>query len=103
MDIYRSLHWYWKKLSVAHHKLACSRRSGQWMVDTSGWWTVARNGERRKTNVEESKRERLGGSFALSPQPRPLAIFSSSLFFAFSQLSEGLLQVNYVHSFICNL
>ena len=33
---------------------------------------------------------RVGGSFALSP----------SLFFAFSQLSEGLLQVNYVYSFI---
>ena len=36
-------------------------------VVDSGWCTVARNGERRKTNVEESKRERLGGSFALSP------------------------------------
>ena len=29
-------------------------------------------------------------------------IFSSSLLFAFFQLSEGLLQVKYVHSFISN-
>ena len=27
----------------------------------SGWWALSRNGERRKTNVEESKRERVGG------------------------------------------
>ena len=47
--------------------------------------------------MEESKREREGGSFALSPyKPRPFAIFSSPLFFAVSQLPEGLLQVNYV-------
>ena len=34
----------------------------------SGWWIVAWNGERRKTNVEESKRERVGeGKEVLSP------------------------------------
>ena len=46
--------------------------------------------------MEKSKRERVGEPFALSPLPCPFAIFSSSLFFAFSQLPEGLLQVNYV-------
>ena len=95
MDIHRSLASPLEKNSLAHYELAYSRRSGQWTVD-SGQWTVARNGERRKTNVEESKRERVGGPFALSPSPRPFAIFSSPLFFAFSQLSEGLLQVTYV-------
>ena len=45
MDIYRSLAPAWKILS-AHYELA---------------------GERRKTNVEESKKEIVGGSFALSP------------------------------------
>ena len=60
------LHRHWTKNSLAHYELAYSRRSGQWIVD-SGQWTVARNGERRKTNVEESKREKAGGSFALFP------------------------------------
>ena len=46
--------------------------------------------------MEESKRERVGGPFTLSSYPRPFAIFSSPLFFAFSQLPEGLLQVNYI-------
>ena len=46
--------------------------------------------------MEESKKERVGGPFALSPKPRPFAIFSSSPFLAFSQLSEGLLHINYV-------
>ena len=73
MDSDRSLHRYWKKLSVAHHKVACSG-----VVD-SGWWTVARNGERRKTNVEKSKRESLGGSFALSPWPAPWPFFLAHL------------------------
>ena len=36
-------------------------------VVDSGQWIVARNGERKKTNVEESKRERVGGPFTLSP------------------------------------
>ena len=36
-------------------------------VVDSGQRTVARNGERRKTNVEKSKRERVGGPFALNP------------------------------------
>ena len=45
----------------------------------SGWWTVARNGERRKTNVEKSKRESLGGSFALSPWPAPWPFFLAHL------------------------
>ena len=63
------LHRHWIKKSPAHYELACSRRSGQWIVDSG---TVARSGERRKTNVEEIKRERVGGggkrgSFALSP------------------------------------
>ena len=57
---------HWKKNSLAHYELAYSRRSGQWTVN-SRQWTVTRNGERRKTNVEESKRERVGGPFALSP------------------------------------
>ena len=38
------------KNSLAHYELAYSRRSGQWIVD-GGHWTVARNGERRKTKV----------------------------------------------------
>ena len=73
MDIYISLASPLEKNSLAHYELAYSRRSGQWTVDSGQWkvdsgqWTVARNGERRKTNVEESKRERVGGSFALSP------------------------------------
>ena len=45
----------------------------------SGWWTVARNGERRKTNVEKSKRDSLGGSFALSPWPAPWPFFLAHL------------------------
>ena len=49
--------------------------------------------------MEESKRERVGRTLALSPYPRPFAIFSRSLFFVFSQLSEGLLQVIYVLHF----
>ena len=67
------LHRHWQKNSLAHYELAYSRRSGQWTVDSGQWivdsgqWTVARNGERRKTNVEESKRERVGGPFALNP------------------------------------
>ena len=32
-----------------------------------------------------------------------IIIFLAHFFFAFSQLPEGLLQVNYVHSFISNL
>ena len=50
----------------------------------SGQWTVARNGERRKTNVEESKTTRVGGGkevlslFLPNPAPSPffLAHFS---------------------------
>ena len=38
------------KNALAHYELAYSRRSGQWIVD-GGYWTVARNGERRKTKV----------------------------------------------------
>ena len=64
MDSYRSLASLLEKNSLAHYELAYSRRSGQWIVDRV---TVARNGERRKTNVEKSKRERVGGPFALSP------------------------------------
>ena len=56
--------------------------------------------------MEESKRKRVAeGKEVLSPslpKPAPSPFFSSSLFFAFSQLFEGLLQVNYVHSFISN-
>ena len=69
------------KNSLAHYELACFKRSGQWIVD-SGWWTVAPNGERRKiTNVEESKRERVGGGKeVLSPSlPNP-APYSCHLF-----------------------
>ena len=47
----------------------------------SGWWTVARNGEWSKTNVEESKRERLGGSFALSLSTSPFFLAYFSLLF----------------------
>ena len=49
---------------------------------------MARNGEGRKTNVEESKREKVGGGkevlrpLSLTPR-RPFAIFSSWLFVRF--------------------
>ena len=44
--------------------------------------------------MEESRR-----TFRPLSQTPPFAIFSSSLFFVFSQLSEGLLQVIYVLHF----
>ena len=64
MDIYRSLASPLEKNSLAHYELAYSRRSGQWIVDR-GQWREMGNG--RKTNVEKSKRERVGGAFALNP------------------------------------
>ena len=62
------LHRHWKKTlwPTMNQPIPGVVDSGHWIVD-SGQWTVARNGERRKTNVEESKRERVGGPFALSP------------------------------------
>ena len=56
MDIYRSLASAWKTLS-----------GPLWTSLFQALWAVAPNGERRKTNVKESKRERVGGPFALSP------------------------------------
>ena len=56
--------------------------------------------------MEESKRERVGGGKEVLspslPNPAPSPSFLAHFFFAFSQLSEGLLWVNYVYSFISN-
>ena len=54
----------------------------------SGWCTVARNGERRKiTNVEESKRERVGGGKEVLspslPNPAPSPFFLAHFSFRF--------------------
>ena len=69
------LHRHWKKTlwPTMNQPIPRVVDSGQWIVDSGQWtvdsgqWTVARNRERRKTNVEESKREGVGGPFALSP------------------------------------
>ena len=55
------LHRHWKKILWP-----TMNQPNPGVVD-SGQWTAARNGERRKTNVEESKRERVGEPFALTP------------------------------------
>ena len=53
-----------EKNSLAHYELAYSKRSGRWRVDSDAEWGTEK---RRKTNVEGSKGERVGGPFALSP------------------------------------
>ena len=95
------------KNSLAHYGLACSRRSAQWIVDSGQWREIEKGGKQTWKRVrgrarERGKEEEKRFFRALSLNP-PLRHFFGSFFFPFSQLSQGLLQVNYVNSFISKL
>ena len=95
------------KNSLAHYGLACSRRSAQWIVDSGQWREIENGGKQTWKRVrgrarERGKEEEKRFFRALSLNP-PLRHFFGSFFFPFSQLSQGLLQVNYVNSFISKL
>ena len=74
--------------------------SGQWReIENGGKQTWKRvRGRARERGKEEEKR--FFRALSLNP---PFRHFFGSFFFPFSQLSQGLLQVNYVHSFISKL
>ena len=80
------------KNCLAHCELACSKGSGQCREMGNG-------GKQTLKRVRGREQEDLSPSL---PNPAPSPFFVAHFFFAFSQLSEGLLQVKYVHSFISN-
>ena len=42
------------------YELACSRRSGQWIVDSGQWREMENGGKQTWKSLEERKRERVG-------------------------------------------
>ena len=61
MDIYRSLASAVEKtVWPMRYELACSRRSGQWIVDSGQWREMENGGKQTWKSLEERKRERVG-------------------------------------------